>query len=433
MRTTLLLLILLVPSVAHAQDTTRRSTPDSLRLSTLHREAARIDPRQRQRSLHTTATDLRLRNLAVERLPALSMVAYGQYQSEVIEPFFAPPGTPAIPHQTYDVSLFARQALLDPTIGARRTVERAQLDEALAQVGATAFADRLELNEAFFNAAALRERIATIDAALGDLTARLREASQRLAVGAALPGDTASLAATVLQRQQDRLRLDAERTAALARLSTLAGRPIRDADVLVVPDLRDEARAVADSIDGVRRRPEYAQFDAARARLAIQERAASAYLMPKVSAFGRLGYGRPGLNPLSEQFDTYWLAGLEVRWTPWNWGTVGRERELLRVQSEIVTSNEEAFALALRRNLEQSRAAIARLETMLALDDRVVALRQTVEREAAAKLRESAITAAEYVDRNTDLLEARVARILHRVELARARATFLTLLGVELS
>jgi outer membrane protein TolC len=151
-----------------------------------------------------------------------------------------------------------------------------------------------------------------------------------------------------------------------------------------------------------------------------------------VSAFGRLGYGRPGLNPLSEQFDTYWLAGLEVRWTPWNWGTVGRERELLRVQSEIVTSNEEAFALALRRNLEQSRAAIARLETMLALDDRVVALRQTVEREAAAKLRESAITAAEYVDRNTDLLEARVARILHRVELARARATFLTLLGVEL-
>jgi outer membrane protein TolC len=431
MRTTLILL--LVTSLARAQETRQSiSSPDSIQLSTLHREAAGIDPRQRQRALQTTATGLRLRSLSAERLPALSVEGRAQNQSETFKLQFAPPGTPAVPLQTYDLSLFARQPILDQTIGARKSVERAQLDEALAQVGATAFADRLELNDAFFNAAALRERIATIDAALADLVARLREASQRLAVGAALPGDTASLAATILQRQQDRLRLDAERTAALARLSTLSGRQIRDADVLVVPDLDDEARAVADSIDGMRHRREYAQFDAARARLATQERVAAAYLMPRVSAFGRFGYGRPGLNPLSQTLDSYWLAGVEVRWAPWNWGTIGRDRELLRVQSAIVASNEEAFTLAVRRNLEQSRASIARLETMLTLDTRVVALRQTVEREAAAKLREAAITAAEYVDRNTDLLEARVARILHRVELARARATLLTLLGVEL-
>jgi hypothetical protein len=35
------------------------------------------------------------------------------------------------------------------------------------------------------------------------------------------------------------------------------------------------------------------------------------------------------------------------------------------------------------------------------------------------------------VDRETDLLAARLARATHRVELAQARARFLTLIGLE--
>jgi hypothetical protein len=41
------------------------------------------------------------------------------------------------------------------------------------------------------------------------------------------------------------------------------------------------------------------------------------------------------------------------------------------------------------------------------------------------------LTAPDYVDRETDLLSARLSRTAHRVELGRARARFLTLLGLE--
>jgi hypothetical protein len=41
------------------------------------------------------------------------------------------------------------------------------------------------------------------------------------------------------------------------------------------------------------------------------------------------------------------------------------------------------------------------------------------------------ITSAEYVDKETDVLSARTARALHRVELAQAHAHFLTMLGIE--
>jgi outer membrane protein TolC len=406
---------------------------DSLRLSALHADALGLDPRQRQIALQAAATEVRLRTIGADARPAFVVDGRAQYQSEVTRfpggGAFSPP-TP--PHDTYDAHVLARQSLFDPTLGARRAVERAQLGEAQAQVRTTLFALRHEINEAFFTAASLQERIATIDVAIADLAARLRDTRQRFAAGAALPGDTATLAATILQREQDRLRLSADRAAALARLSALVGRDVSRTPALVAPDLRDRVERTVAALDALRQRPEYAQFDATRERLSRQEAATSAQRKPRISAFGQAGVGKPGLNALGQDFQSYWLGGVQLQWAPWNWGSTSRERELLQIQREIVATNEAAFTAGMRRGLEQSLASISQLDSTLALDDRVVALREVVEREAAAKLREGAITAAEYVDRNMELLSARVARIQHRVELAFARATFLTTLGVEL-
>jgi outer membrane protein TolC len=48
------------------------------------------------------------------------------------------------------------------------------------------------------------------------------------------------------------------------------------------------------------------------------------------------------------------------------------------------------------------------------------------------RFREGVVTASEYVDRSTDVLEARLARATHRVEQVQARARFLTSLGLEI-
>jgi outer membrane protein TolC len=408
---------------------------DSLRLGALHAEALALDPRQRQLTLHAAATDVRLRNIRADALPSFGLDARAQYQSEVTKfpgggaPGFTPP---TLPHETYDAQLVVRQSLLDPTLGPRRAVERAQLLESQSQVRTTVYGLRQELNDAFFAAVSLQERIAALDVTIVDLGARLRETARRFEAGAALPGDTAAIAATIMQRQQDRLRLSGDRAAALARLSVLVGRDIPDAQPLTIPDLRASVAQSVAVLDSLRARPEYAQFDATRERLARQERATSAQLQPRIAAFGRAGYGKPGLNALGQDFQTYWLGGVQLQWAPWNWGARGRERELISIQGEIVATNEAAFTLGIRRAQAQSLASMTRLDSTLALDDRVVALRELVEREAAAKLREGVITSADYVDRNMELFAARVARIQHRVELAHARATFLTILGVDL-
>jgi len=201
--------------------------------------------------------------------------------------------------------------------------------------------------------------------------------------------------------------------------------------VLVLPDLAGEVSEARDRLAAVRTRPEYEQFATTRERLARQADLTAARERPRVSAFARVGYGKPGLNLLNNAFDSYWLAGVQVQWTPWTWGTVDRERETLALQQQIVATNEAAFTEGLRRAVQTDLATMDRLDAAVGMDSRIIALRERIERETRTRLQEGVVTAAEYADRNSDLLQARLARTTHLIELIQTRAHFLTTLGVE--
>ena len=428
MRRALLALAALAPA-AGAQAPAR----DTLRLGELHAEALRADPRLAQLALEESRTALRLRGLATERLPALSLEGLAQYQSDVVEiQRTLPPGVPGpqLPHDTYDSYLAAQQRLYDPTLAPRRALERARLGEQQARVRTALHARRQEVNDAYFTALLLQTRASEISLAITDLEAQRAVVGDRVRSGVALPSEEATLHAALLRRRQDLAALRADRRAALAVLARLTGRALDSASVLAIPVLGDAEYGARDTAI-VRARPEFTQFARTRERLTSQEAVATALERPRVSAYGRVGYGKPGLNFLNTNFDSYWLVGLRVQWTPWTWGTAEREREGLALERRIVETEEQAFADALTRTTERDAAAIERLEAILPLDAEIIALRERIEREARARLREGVVTAAEYVDRRTDVTEARLARAGHEAELAQARARLLTTLGLE--
>jgi outer membrane protein TolC len=300
---------------------------DTLRLPELQAAAGRADPRRRQLELQRVASELRQRNLNAERLPSLGVEGMAQYQSDVTSvPIRLPNvGVPTPPHDTYDARIVAQERLLDPTLSARRGVERATLAETEARVRTALYALRNEVNDAFFAAALMQARAGELAAVIADLEGQLRVAQARVREGTALPSESVTLQVELLMRRQDQEDLTTRRRSSLAALAMLTGRPVAPADTLVLPDL---AAAVAANRDTVlRQRPELEQFARTRERLAEQERVLRAQRLPRLSAYGRTGYGKPGLDFLSNRFDSYWLAGLQLQWSPWTWGANRRERE----------------------------------------------------------------------------------------------------------
>lgn len=425
-------ILLARPSSALAQQTP--APRDTLRLGALQDAAVRADPRGRQVDLLAAQSALRLRSLEAQRLPTLGVNAQGQYQSTVVSiPFALPndvrPASP--PNDSYDAHIDARERIYDPTLGVRRGLERAQLAESQAHVRASLYTLRENVNEAYFNALLFQHQRAEVEAGITELEAQLRVAQDRVRLGSALPSEAAMLEAEVRRRRQSAGEMAENRDVALVVLGDLTGRAITSADALALPDLADAVASVRARSSELRARPEYEQFARSRDVLEQQRVSAAVQDRPRVSAFGRAGYGRPGLNPLASDFNPYWLAGIQVDWSPWNWGTTRRDRDVLSLQEEIVAGNEAAFTASIRRGVARDLATMDRLERALGEDESIIALRAQVLGETRFRFTEGMITSAEFVDRETDLLLARLARAAHRTELAQARARFLTTLGLE--
>ena len=421
------LMFVFLPAMVAAQGRT-------FELRSLQQAAIDTDPRLQQFSLLTTQTDLRLRNISALRLPNVTVESYAQYQSDVahLPPDAGPfAGLFLPPKDTYDGSLRIDQRLFDATITAQGALERAQLAESQARVRSTLFTLRQQVNDAFFAAAALEARAGSLAATIDDLTARLRETTARVQQGTALAAEAAAIEATLLARQQDADDLQSSRRAALDRLTTLTGQRIAESDMLTLPDLAAAVAQARQSRATVRARPEYEQFARTRDRLTRQQELTAAQDRPRVSTYARIGYGKPGLTFIASDFESYALAGVRLQWNAWTWGSSGRERDAFAIQQRIVAADEEAFARTLTTSIEGDEAAIDRLQRSLASDDRIVTLREQVERSTQARLQEGVVTASEYLERSAELLQARFARAGHQVELAQAGARLLTTLGLE--
>ena len=108
----------------------------------------------------------------------------------------------------------------------------------------------------------------------------------------------------------------------------------------------------------------------------------------------------------------------------------GREREA-RAQCADHRGRRAAFTKTIERSTDTDLRTVDRLAETIALDDRIVALREQIDRSTETRFRENVVTASEYLDRNTELLDARFTQAAHRVELAQAGAKLLTTLGLE--
>lgn len=415
--------------VAHAQ----QPLADTLRLGALQASAVQRDPRGRELELLSAQSKLRQRSLDAERRPTLSVESMAQYLSDVPGLPISLPGGASLapPHENYDARVVAQQRLYDPAIAPRRAVEDAQLAESQARLRVSLFGLRQNVNDVFFASLRAQEQIAELQTTITDLEAHAHVAESRVREGAALPSEELALRAELLRRRQSVAEFAATRRAALEVLADLTGQSLDSVSVLGTPDLAAEVMRARGSLRDVRARAEYEQFAKSRALLERQEQARSAQDKPRVSAFGRVGYGQPGLNPLNDRFDSYWLAGVQLQWTPWNWGTTSRDREVMALQRQIVSAEEQNFTDNLRRGVAQDLASIDRLASTLAADDEIVGLRERIAVETRVRFGEGVVTSAEYVDRETDVLSARISRATHRVELAQARVRFLTTLGIE--
>jgi outer membrane protein TolC len=408
---------------------------DTLSVERLQAAALKSDPRANQRALLRAATDLRLEVIAADRLPQLEINGQGTHQSDVTRPTFGIPGVtvPDFPKDRWQTTLDVEQRLYDGgEVARRRELEEARHAESQAALDVALYELRSDVNSAFFSAFLFEKRSAEYDALVADLDARLAAVRARVEAGTALGRDAAEIEAERVRASLQRDEARASRRASLAILADLVGVPVDTTAVLVLPSDEPERTEPADlaTVAALRRRPEFDQLRRSRDRLEREVAYTSAENRPRVFAFGQAGVGLPGLDQFRQSSDAFYQAGVKVEWRPWTWRSAGRKAAAYRLQQDVVATEEKALGRRLARAVVTDLEDISRLKAALADDERIVALRAEVERQARAQYDEGAVTTPDYVETRTDVLEARLTLERHRVELAQARSRYLTTLGI---
>lgn len=432
--------------------------PDTLRLDDLHAAVRGVDPRSGAISLHRRATRARLEGLDGRWLPHLRLAGEATHQTETPTALSAedaavlPAGLsiPRPPEDRYEVALEVEQTLWD---GGRtsglRSLERAAGAERVAGTRASLYDLRAEVDAAFFSALEQQQRAGQLGLLLQDLEARRRTVAARVRAGSQLPAELAAVEAEQVRARQRLDAAEAGRRAALDRLGLLLDREVDPGTVLSVPDLGAASRELASELDrdvlrgsgGAdtvpdgrarfpwRHRPEWRRLRRTETRLRAQADVADAEDRPLLSAFVRGAVGRPGLDFFDDAASAYAVLGVRMSWSLFDGGDAGSRERAFRLRARATRAERKALGRSLRRRAGSVLPEGDRLRRALDTDDRLVRLQERRRRTALRQLEEGVLLPSEYVDRRTDVFEARLRRRLHRVLLAQTRARLLRILG----
>ena len=137
---------------------------------------------------------------------------------------------------------------------------------------------------------------------------------------------------------------------------------------------------------------------------------------PRVELFAQGGLGRPNpFNFFETGFQPFVLFGLRAVWTPFDWGSRGRERQVLALQAQHLEAQRQAFDQRLTAALQKDQAEQVKARALLEQDDAIIALQEDIVRRAEAQVQNGIMTTTDYLAQLNLLTQARLTRKTHEI------------------
>ncbi|HET7115678.1 MAG TPA: TolC family protein [Hanamia sp.] len=417
-RISLMILTLSTSLQLYAQQT------KSLSIQEVYQSARKNYPLIRQRDLITKTKDYSVSNAAKGYLPVFSVNGQATYQSMVTSFPFNVPGItiPEFNKDQYKFYAEGNQVIYDGGI-IKNQQQTAEANEGVQQqnleVQLYALYDRV--NQLFFGALLEDEQLKQNALLQQDLQNGIDKAKALVANGVAYRSSVDELSAQLLQAQQARIDLKATKKAFLNMLGLFINAKIDDNTVLEKP----AAPTLTDSIT----RPELLVFDYQKKIYDLQEKLLHDRLKPKISFFVQGGYGRPGLNFLSNNFEGYYLGGLRLSWNFGSLYSLKNNQHLLEVNKNSLDIQKETFLFNTKISQLQQNENVQKYDSLLDKDNTIIELRTSVKKAAYAQLENGVLSAHDYITQVNAEDQARQTKILHEMQLLQARYSYENIVG----
>jgi len=382
-------------------------------------------PLAKQTELFAKQNKLDVALIKTEKLPQLNVEAQASYQSDVTSiPIVIPGSTIEPPNKDqYKTAVSVNQLIYaNGLIDASMEAKTASLKVQQKQVEVNLYQLKKQVNQLYFSILLLQENSALLTVKKNQLEAALNEVKSGIKYGMLLPTSDSVLEAELIKIAQQFTEINYNKTSLLATLSTLIGQEISTTIILKNPE-------IITYLETDSKRPELDLFKLQKEQIEASELLISKKNSPKLVGFATGGYGNPGLNMLDNSFQTYYMAGLKLNWTIFDWNASKKERKSLQVNKELINNQQEIFNLNTTIELNQQLAEMNKISNLIETDENIIELRKKVLKSAESQLKNGVITASAYITELTNLHEAENNLSTHKIQLLLAKTNYKTTKG----
>ncbi|KAA3619562.1 MAG: TolC family protein [Calditrichaeota bacterium] len=399
---------------------------DSLSLEICHTLAIDNSTISRQRTLHQQVAKASIYSVNTGYFPQLELNGQVNYQSDVTQLDITMPGftieTPS--KDQYRAAIDLNQLIYDGGYISRRKqlystslqVEKSKLEVEEHQI-------KERINGLYLSVLLFNENIRLVELLKNDISTNITNLSAMLQNGIALKSNVDILQAERMKADQKLIELNSNKKSAINMLSILLGKELSEKIYFAPPAIE------ANLQDNTSNRSEFKLFDMQKVKLQRRSALINTRNMPKIYLFANGGYGRPGLNMLSNDFKWYGIAGVKLSIPLTNWLSTQYEKKVVANQQSLIDAKRADFARNNKMQLIQQAIEIDKYQQLIEKDKSIIAKRTGIKETESVKLANGVSTSNDYIAELNAENQAKLKLKLHEIQLMQSIINYNSLKG----
>jgi outer membrane protein TolC len=419
----IILLFLITQSTLYAQSKEQTTLLECYTL------AQQNFPLAKQRDIIAKTNDLNSINLRNNYLPQIELNGQATYQSDVTAFPIKLPNIEITPlsKDQYKLALDVRQVIWDGgVIKMQDRAYQATAQTELQKIEVEMYKLKERVNQLYFNILQADESLVLMGLFKQDLVARIKKIEAGITQGVALKKDLYTLQAEELKIEQRQIETRTMRSAAIEILNQLTGQS------LTMETKFEKPEALAQIVNPTEnQRPELTLFDLQKRQIDQSVKIVALKNYPRIFAFGTVGYGRPGLNFLKNEFVPYGLGGVSLKWNLADLysSSLKNDLQIMRLNTQALDIQRDIFRLNTTTQVQQQNAETLKLSALIEKDKAIIGLREKIKATALAQFEGGVITASDYIIELNAENQARQNLALHELQLLNAYINLITTVG----
>lgn len=422
-KTVFFLLLGLMPILSQSQKI--------ITLADLYKAVDANNPLSRINGSIDSVYQLKKQNLKVSYLPKLDFNATSTWQSQVTGLDISLPAPmsldlPKADKDQYKLTLDVSEVIWDGgATKAKSLMEDFNQTLEKNRVDIEVFNVKDRITNLYFNLLILKVTESQLSLMCAELDKRMLEVESGVKSGYLTSSTIDGLKAEKLKLLQSLDAVPAQRKTLISSIKSLTGVEFSDSVTFVTPN-PDELMELNC------KRPEFTGFAYQQKVLNASSNLVSRKRYPVLAGFATAGYGKPGLNMLSNEWDNYFLVGAKLSWNIWDWNTVKKERQQFKIQDNIVDYRKQAYLDSYQSQIEAIRLEITKLKNQLSKDQEIVQLLHQVTERSASALKNGTITSSVFLTDFNSESRAKLELELRNIKLSQQKVLLYNVSGTEL-